>query len=183
MSYFKKALKNITTFIFDVDGVLTDGSVLVMPDGDQIRNFNIKDGYALQLAVRNGYHIEIISGGNSESVRKRLNGLGIEHVNLGAANKMQIFNDCIQKHKINPENILYVGDDIPDYEVMRSVALACSPMDAAEEIKSISHYVSPKKGGKGCVRDIIEQTMKAQGKWFDAIKTDEVKNIADKFGW
>lgn len=185
MSNFKASLKNINTFILDVDGVLTDGSVLVLPDGEQVRKFNIKDGYALQLAVKLGYHIEIISGGTSESVRLRLNGLGIEHVNLACKDKMAVFKKCIEKNELTPENILYVGDDIPDYEVMKAVGLACSPSDAAEEIKSISHYVSPKGGGQGCIRDILEQTMKVQGKWFDATKFDAetAAGIGHQFGW
>tara|TARA_R110002049_G_scaffold251627_3_gene426019 strand:+ start:1145 stop:1702 length:558 start_codon:yes stop_codon:yes gene_type:complete len=185
MSNFKAALKKVNTFILDIDGVLTNGTVLVLPDGEQVRQFNIKDGYALQLAVKLGYHIEIISGGTSESVRLRLNGLGIEHVNLACKDKMAVFNRCIKQHGLTPENILYVGDDIPDYEVMKAVGIACSPFDAAEEIKSISHYVSPKGGGQGCIRDILEQTMKVQGKWFDPAKFDKetAKGIGHQFGW
>ena len=142
MSHFKQSLKKISAFILDVDGVLTDGSVLVMPDGDQIRKFNIKDGYILQLAVK------------------------------------------LKKHQIKAENVLYVGDDIPDYEVMQAVGLACSPSDAAEEIKAISHYVSPKKGGEGCIRDIMEQTLKVQDKWFIASNFGEkAKGIGEQFGW
>lgn len=184
MSNFKQSLKNISVFILDVDGVLTDGSVLVMPDGDQIRKFNIKDGYILQLAVKLGYHIEIISGGTSESVRKRLNGLGIEHVNLGCKDKMAVFNNCLKERNIKAENVLYVGDDIPDFEVMKAVGIACSPSDAAEEIKAISHYVSPKKGGEGCIRDILEQTLKVQDKWFNIANFGEkAEGIGEQFGW
>jgi 3-deoxy-D-manno-octulosonate 8-phosphate phosphatase (KDO 8-P phosphatase) len=141
--------------------------VITLPDGDQVRRMNIKDGYALQHAVKKGYHISIISGGTSESVRKRLNGLGIKEVNLSCKNKIEVFEKLQEKYDLKAEEILYMGDDIPDYKVMQKVGFAACPKDAAEEIKSISHYISPKKGGEGCVRDLIEQLLKLQGKWFD----------------
>lgn len=167
MSNLKAKLKNISAFMLDVDGVLTDGMVITLPDGDQVRRMNIKDGYALQHAVKQGYHISIISGGTSESVRLRLNTLGIEEVNLGCKNKIEVFEKLKNKFNLEKENILYMGDDIPDYKVMQEVGFAACPNDAADEIKSVSDYISPKKGGQGCVRDLIEQVLRLQGKWFN----------------
>jgi len=167
MSNLKEKLNKISAFMLDVDGVLTDGMVLTMPDGDQVRRMNIKDGYALQHAVKKGYHISIISGGTSESVRKRLNGLGIEAVNLGCKNKIEVFEQLQKQFNLNAEEILYMGDDIPDYKVMQKVGFAACPKDAAKEIKGIADYISPKNGGEGCVRDLIEQVLTLQGKWFD----------------
>lgn len=167
MSNIKAKLRPIAAFILDVDGVLTDGMVITLPDGEQVRRMNIKDGYALQHAVKKGYHISIISGGTSESVRKRLNTLGITEVNLACKNKVEVFEKLKEKFGLTKEQILYMGDDIPDYKVMQRVGFAACPNDAAEEIKSISDYISSKKGGEGCVRDLIEQVLKLQGKWFD----------------
>tara|TARA_B110000046_G_scaffold186024_1_gene231543 strand:- start:50717 stop:51238 length:522 start_codon:yes stop_codon:yes gene_type:complete len=167
MSNIKAKLRPITAFMLDVDGVLTDGMVITLPDGEQMRRMNIKDGYALQHAVKKGYHISIISGGTSESVRKRLNTLGITEVNLACKNKIEVFEKLKEKFGLTEEQILYIGDDIPDYKVMKRVGFAACPNDAAEEIKGISDYISSKKGGEGCVRDLIEQVLKLQGKWFD----------------
>ncbi len=167
MGNFKELLPKINSFIFDVDGVLTNGMVTTLPDGDQIRTMNIKDGYALQYAIKKGYNIAIISGGSSESVRTRLNGLGITDVYLKASNKIAIFENYIKEKNILAENILYMGDDIPDYHVMQKCGVATCPKDAAIEIKSISDYISDKNGGQGCVRDIIEQVMRCNGDWFD----------------
>lgn len=162
---YKQLMNNITTFIFDVDGVLTDGTIMVTTGGEMYRNMSIKDGYALKAAVMAGYNVCIISGGSNEGVRKRLEGLGITDIYLGAHQKMLQFEEyCIEKN-INPEQILYMGDDIPDYPVMQEVGLAACPQDAAPEIKDISEYISPIKGGKGCGRDVIEQVMRVQGKW------------------
>lgn len=173
MENFKTKLTRTKTFIFDVDGVLTDGSVTLMPDGEQLRAMNIKDGYALQLAVKKGYKIAIISGGRSEMVRKRLNGLGIFDVYLGVDNKMDSYNEFILTYDINPDEILYMGDDIPDYEVMKRIASPTCPNDAVTEIKDICIYVSDKKGGEGCVRDVIEQVMRVQGTWFQGSKEEQ----------
>ncbi|MCB0802464.1 MAG: HAD-IIIA family hydrolase [Flavobacteriales bacterium] len=167
MSNLKAKLKNITAFMLDVDGVLTDGMVTTLPDGEQIRSMNIKDGYALQHAVKKGYHISIISGGTSESVRLRLNGLGISEVNLACKNKIEVFEKLKNEFNLEKENILYMGDDIPDFKVMQAVGFAACPNDAADEIKNISDYISPKKGGEGCVRDLIEQVLRLQGNWFN----------------
>ncbi|MCO4294166.1 HAD-IIIA family hydrolase [Solitalea sp. MAHUQ-68] len=166
MSFLPK-LKDITTFIFDVDGVLTDGSVLVTEDGHHLRSFNIKDGYALQLAIKKGYNVVIISGATSEGVRKRLEGLGIKDIFLGTGKKIEVFDKLLLDKGISTEQVLYVGDDIPDYVVMQQVAIAACPNDAASEIQQISNYISPLNGGKGCVRDVIEKVMKVQGKWMD----------------
>jgi 3-deoxy-D-manno-octulosonate 8-phosphate phosphatase (KDO 8-P phosphatase) len=167
MENFKTRLTKIKAFIFDVDGVLTDGSVILMPDGEQVRTMNIKDGYALQLAVKKGLKVCIISGGRSEMVRKRLNGLGISDVYLGCSEKLDAFNEFIAINELQPDEIVYMGDDMPDYDVMKRVGVPVCPEDSAPEIKNISIYISDKRGGKGAVRDIIEQVLKAQGKWYD----------------
>ena len=162
---YKEHLPHITTFIFDVDGVLTNGMVTVYPDGEMIRHMNIKDGYALKAAVKAGYKVCIISGGTNEGVRKRLQGLGIEDIYLGAHDKIQQYNELLEKYDLKPENVLYMGEDIPDYPVMELVGLACCPNDAAPEIRDVAHYISHKKGGDGCARDIVEQVLRVQGKW------------------
>ncbi|MCB0457746.1 MAG: HAD-IIIA family hydrolase [Flavobacteriaceae bacterium] len=164
---YKEYLHHITTFVFDVDGVLTDGTVLVNTNGEMLRNMNIKDGYALKTAVDKGYNLCIISGGSNEGVRKRLEGLGIQEVHLGTHFKTETLESYFSKNNIKPQNVLYMGDDLPDYKVMNMVGLPCCPQDAVPEIKAISKYVSHKKGGKGCVRDVIEQVLKVQGKWFN----------------
>lgn len=168
---YKEYLHNITTLIFDVDGVLTDGTITITTSGEQLRRMNIKDGYALKTAVDAGYNVCIISGGSNEGVRKRLRGLGITDIYLGAHNKIEQLDEYLDIYNIKAEQVLYMGDDIPDFPVMKLVGLPCCPQDAAPEIKAISAYVSHKNGGKGCVRDVIEQVLKVQGKWngnFDA---------------
>ena len=168
---YKEIMPQITTFIFDVDGVLTNGIVTVFPNGELVRQMNIKDGYALKTAVDTGFKVCIISGGSNEGVRTRLEKLGLKDIYLGAHNKMEQFQEILDKYDLNPENVLYMGDDIPDYPVMEKVGLACCPKDAAPEIQDISKYISQKNGGKGCARDVIEQVLKVQGKWngkFDA---------------
>ena len=167
MSNFKELLPKITTFIFDIDGVLSDGMVTTLPNGDQIRRMNIKDGFALQYAVKKGYNIAIISGGSSESVRSRFTGLGITDVFLKAGNKIEIFENYLQSKNITKDQVLYMGDDIPDYYVMMQSGVATCPKNASIEIKNISQYISDKNGGRGCVRDVIEQVLRCQGNWFD----------------
>lgn len=167
MENFKTKLPKVKAFVFDVDGVLTDGSVTLMPDGEQVRTMNIKDGYALQLAVKRGYKIAIISGGKSEMVRKRLNGLGVVDVYLGIQTKIDTLKEYMEFHQLNVNEVLYMGDDMPDYEVMKYIDIPTCPADSATEIKNISIYVSPKNGGKGCVRDVIEQVLRVQNKWLD----------------
>ena len=161
---FKQRLRAITCFIFDVDGVLTNGSLLVMP-GELHRIMNIRDGYALKEATRAGYQVCIISGGKSESVRKRLADLGLKHIYLGIEDKKAKLNEIMVELGLQPGNILYMGDDLPDYEVMKICGVACCPSDAAHEIRLLSHYVSIMKGGDGCARDVIEQVMRLQNKW------------------
>lgn len=162
---YKEYLAQIDTFIFDVDGVLTNGMITIMPNGELIREMNVKDGYALKTAIDLGYRICVISGGTNEGVRKRLQGLGIEDIYLGAHNKLDQYFELLEKYQINSENVLYMGDDVPDYPVMKLVGMPCCPNDAVSEIQQISKYVSHKKGGEGCVRDVLEQVMRVQGKW------------------
>ncbi|WP_417882171.1 KdsC family phosphatase [Xanthomarina gelatinilytica] len=164
---YKEYLEHISTFIFDVDGVLTDGTIAVTTSGEMLRTMNIKDGYAIKTAVNKGFHVCIISGGTNEGVRLRLEGLGITDVFLGAHNKIDQLNQYLEKHQLNIKNVLYMGDDLPDFPVMNLVGLPCCPQDAVPEIKAISKYVSHKNGGKGAVRDVIEQVLKVQGKWLD----------------
>jgi 3-deoxy-D-manno-octulosonate 8-phosphate phosphatase (KDO 8-P phosphatase) len=165
MTNIKENLNKITTFIFDVDGVLTDGSVILMPDGEQVRTMNVKDGYALQLAAKKGYKICVITGGDSKMVKERLLKLGIQDVYMKAHDKLDVFETYFYSNHLKYEEILYMGDDLPDYDVMKKVGYATCPADSAEEIKSIAHYISPIKGGYGCVRDVVEQVMKIQGTW------------------
>ncbi len=167
MANYKTLLKHITTFIFDYDGVLTEGSVIMMPDGEALRISNIKDGYALQLAVKKGYNIAIISGARSLSMERRLHALNITDVFLGVENKVEMLRQYLASKQIDPSQVLFMGDDIPDYEIMQEVGLPTCPSDAAEEIKKISRYISHFPGGRGCVRDVLEQVMKVQGKWMN----------------
>jgi 3-deoxy-D-manno-octulosonate 8-phosphate phosphatase (KDO 8-P phosphatase) len=162
---YKEYLQHITTFVFDIDGVLTDGNLMITSSGELLRSMNTKDGFALKTAVESGFNICMISGGTNEGVRERLNGLGITDIFLGVTNKLDTLNSYLNKHSLNRENVLFMGDDIPDLEVMQQVGLPCCPQDAVPEIKNICKYVSHKKGGKGCVRDVVEQVMKVQGKW------------------
>ena len=162
---YKEIMNDITTFIFDVDGVLTDGSVNISPTGEMLRKMNIRDGYAMKAAIESGYKVCIISGGSNEGVRIRLKNLGITDIHLGSPDKVETFKEYCELYAISPEKVLYMGDDIPDFHVMQLVGLPTCPQDAAPEIKSISNYISHVNGGKGAVRDVIEQVMKVQGKW------------------
>ena len=180
MSNYLNVLKNITTFVFDIDGVLTDGKVVIMPDGEHLRRMSTRDGYALQLAKKKGYNVAIISGGRSETVRSRFTYLGIHDVYLGSTDKVDTLDEYCLTYDIKLENILYMGDDIPDYGVMKQVALPSCPRDAAIEISEISDFISTKNGGDGAVREAIEMVMKAQGKWFDtSVSDDKLK----EYGW
>lgn len=176
---YKELLPNINTFILDVDGVLTDGSVTLLPDGSQIRKMSTRDGYAIQLAIKKGYNIVIISGGKNEQVRTRLAGLGVKMIYLGVSDKIEKLQDILIENDITTEQIVYMGDDMPDYEIMQEVGLATCPKDACSDIREISDYISQEIGGSGCVRDIIEQTMKVQGKWHDNSDAsgDKVRSI------
>lgn len=164
---FLQKLKEITTFIFDVDGVLTNGDIIASDSGEFLRTFNIKDGYALQLAVKRGYLVCVISGGKGIAMQKRFEGLGIQEIYLGVGDKVEVFNNLLEKYKLGAEEILYMGDDIPDLRVMQLAGLPTCPSDAVPEIKALSAYISPYSGGKTAVRDIIEKVLRVQSKWFD----------------
>ncbi|MFC4479860.1 KdsC family phosphatase [Flavobacterium chungangensis] len=164
---YKEIMNDITTFVFDVDGVLTDGSVFVTNEGEMLRTMNIRDGYAMKAAIESGYHVCIISGGSNEGVRVRLRNLGVNDIHLGTPDKVKTFNAYCESNNIKPENVLYMGDDIPDFHVMKLVGLPTCPQDASPEIKTLCRYISHVKGGRGAARDVIEQVMKVQGKWMD----------------
>jgi len=164
---YKELMNEITTFILDVDGVLTDGTIHVTETGEMLRSMNIRDGYAMKAAIENGYTVCIISGGSNEGVRVRLRNLGITDIHLGVSDKVETFKEFIDIYNIKPEQVLYMGDDIPDFHVMKLVGLPTCPQNAAPEIKALSKYISHKDGGKGCVRDVIEQVMKVQHKWME----------------
>lgn len=173
MSSINYDLTKIKAFVFDVDGVLSREVIPLHPDGDPMRTVNIKDGYALQLAVKKGYQVAIITGAYTEAVKIRFSRLGLTHLYMRSAVKIRDYEDFLKKTGLQPEEILYAGDDIPDYEVMKLVGLPVAPADAAPEIKQIARYISHKNGGDGVARDVIEQTMKAQGNWMSA----------EAFGW
>jgi 3-deoxy-D-manno-octulosonate 8-phosphate phosphatase (KDO 8-P phosphatase) len=162
---FKELLKNIKAMVFDVDGVLTDGSLILMPEGELVRTMNIRDGIAMKLAVKKGLKICIITGGSNAMVKQRLNRLGISDVYLKTEAKWEALKEFMAANHLMPEEILYLGDDLVDYEAMTKVGIPACPKDAVAEIKDISIYVSDKDGGKGCVRDVIEQVLKVQDKW------------------
>jgi len=164
---YKQLLHKISTFIFDVDGVLTNGMLTIMPNGELVRHMNVKDGYALKTALNKGFRVCIISGGTNQAVKNRLAALGIKDIYLGAHNKIAQYDEIIEKYNLTPQEIVYMGDDIPDAPVMGKVGLPCCPNDAVSEIQKIAKYISDKKGGEGCVRDILEQVLKVQGKWDD----------------
>ncbi len=155
----------INTFIFDIDGVLTDGSLLVMPDGLMVRKMNIKDGYALQLAIKKGYQVIVISGGSSPEVKDRLNKLGVHAVHMQVTDKLGLLKSILSETQIAQDSCLFMGDDIPDLECMKWVGLPVCPADAVSEIKEISLYISAVAGGMGCARDVIEKVMKLRGDW------------------
>ncbi len=165
MSNYKALLTGVNTFMFDYDGVMTDGRVILQHDDPPLRTANVRDGYVLQLAVKMGYNVVVISGGFSRSMDNRFDTLNIKDAFTGVKNKVEVFEKYIKEKNIDPKNVVYMGDDIPDIPVMKRVGVPVSPADAAEEVKEVSIYISDKKGGEGCVRDIIEQVMKVQGKW------------------
>ena len=158
-------LSTIKAFIFDVDGVLTDGRLLALNSGEQARTFHIRDGYAIRHALKQGYRVAIISGREEEGVRKRLESLDVRDIFLGVDDKMKIFNTYINTYRLDPSCIAYMGDDMPDVEVMRRCALAACPADAAPDVLAISNYVAEKPGGYGAVRELLEAVMKAQKTW------------------
>jgi 3-deoxy-D-manno-octulosonate 8-phosphate phosphatase (KDO 8-P phosphatase) len=160
-----EGFKKITTFIFDVDGVLTDGTVLVLDNGLQARRMNIKDGFALQMAIKNGYRVLIVSGGNSPQVTNRLERLGVLDVHMSVADKKAFITNYMSENKLSKEELLYMADDLPDLPVMAIVGMPCCPADAVEEIKEAVQYISPLKGGDACVRDVIEKVLKLNDHW------------------
>ena len=167
-------LKKIKAIFFDVDGVLSHQTITLHPSGEPMRTVNIKDGYAIQLAVKKGIIITVITGANTNAIRERYEGLGVKEIIQGASVKVRHYDELCDQYNLSNDEILYMGDDIPDYEVMKKCGLPCCPADAAPEIKDISAYISQYNGGDGCARDIIEQVLKAKGLWMD----DRVA-----FGW
>ena len=165
MSNYRALLPKVTTFIFDYDGVMTSGDILVTEKGEALRAGNVKDGYALQYAVKQGYNVAIISGGYSNSIQHRMEAVMVKDIFMSIPDKTVKLKEYMAERGLTPEEIVYVGDDIPDYPAMKMVGVPVCPSDAAEEIKEISVYISHCAGGRGCVRDIIEQVLKVQGKW------------------
>lgn len=163
---YKEYLKNIDTFIFDVDGVFTNSSIMVTAEGELLRSMNVKDGYALKTALQKGYNICIITGGTNEGVRIRLEGLGVKDIYMGAHHKKEQLTDYFSKTNIKPENALYMGDDLPDIPPMKMVGLSTCPQDAVPEVKETAKYISHKNGGDAAVRDVIEQVLKVRGDWY-----------------
>lgn len=155
----------VNTFVFDVDGVLTDGSVLLLDNGLQARRMNVKDGLALQMAIRNGYRVMVISGASSEPVVTRMKYLGIEDVYIGCKDKLKMVESLKERHGFTWENLLFMGDDLPDLQVMKKAGVAACPADAAVEVRELAHYIAPQKGGRGCVRDVIEKVLKLNDHW------------------
>jgi len=159
------AFKKITTFVFDIDGVLTDGTVLVLPNGVQARRMHIKDGFALQMALKNGYRVKIISGGNSPEVLDRLNKLGVSDVHMSVLDKGTLLLEWMKAENLKKESVLYMGDDLPDLPALGVVGLPACPADAADEVKKAAIYISPLKGGEACVREVIEKVLRMNGHW------------------
>lgn len=167
-------LTKIRMIAFDVDGVLSSETIVLHPDGEPMRTVNIKDGYAIQLAVKLGLHVAIITGGNTESVYKRYKGLGVEDVFMKCSVKIKTYDELLEKYGLTDDEVMYMGDDIPDYEIMKRCGCPVCPADASPDIKDISIYISGRRGGYGCGRDVIEQVLRAQGKWLSDSKA---------FGW
>ncbi|GHA68867.1 KdsC family phosphatase [Pontibacter akesuensis] len=165
MSITQTDLTRINTFVFDVDGVLTDGLLYCFADGEQVRAFNIKDGFAIKHALSQGYRVAIISGKNEPGVRKRLEQLGIEDIFLGIEDKVDTLENYLYMQGVHPGTVAYMGDDMPDFEVMQRCGLRACPADAADDIREISTFTSTKKGGRGAVRELIETIMKTQDTW------------------
>lgn len=167
-------LNKITTIIFDVDGVLSTSTIPMSAEGNPMRSVNIKDGYAIQLAVKHGLRLAIITGGKDDAIMGRYSKLGMSDIFMGCGIKIEVLRKYMAEHNLTREEIIYVGDDIPDYEVMHEVGCPCCPKDACSDIRDISAYISPYDGGRGCARDILEQVMRAQGLW---LKNEKA------FGW
>ena len=157
--------KPIKVFAFDIDGVLTDATVLVLENGEQLRRMNIKDGYALQLAVKKGFRVLAVSGADSQAAKQRLNKLGIENVFLKVLDKKKKLETFLQEHQLKSEELLFMGDDIPDLSAIKMAGLGCAPADAVPEIREAAKYISPFNGGMGCVRDVLEKVLKLNNCW------------------
>ena len=162
---YKEYLHQISTFVFDVDGVFTNSNLHITNTGDMLRTMNVKDGYALKTALQKGYNVCIITGGSNVGVQKRFEALGVTSIYMGAHHKLDPLNDYLSTNNIDPQNVLYTGDDMPDIPPLKMVQLATCPQDAVAEVKAVSDYVSHKNGGEGCIRDIIEQVLKVRGDW------------------
>ncbi|MBR2254159.1 MAG: HAD hydrolase-like protein [Prevotella sp.] len=167
-------LTSVKAIIFDVDGVLSLSTIQMSPAGLPVRTVNIKDGYAIQLAIKMGMKIAIISGGTDPSIEERYRKLGMTDIFMSCSTKIQVLNQYLADNHLSADEVIYVGDDIPDYEIMKVVGCPCCPVDACSDIKEISTYISPYEGGKGCARDIIEQILRAKGLWLSSAKA---------FGW
>lgn len=168
---YKEMLNHVTTFVFDVDGVFTDSSILITTTGELLRKMSVRDGFAVKAALEQGYRICVISGGTNEGVRERLQALGVRDIFLGAGHKEDVFREYLEDYGIDPSETLYMGDDIPDIPAMKLAGMVTCPQNAVPEVKAISHYISHMNGGEGCVRDIIQQVMRVRGHWeafFDA---------------
>jgi 3-deoxy-D-manno-octulosonate 8-phosphate phosphatase (KDO 8-P phosphatase) len=173
MSTINYDLSRIKALAFDVDGVLSADVMVLHPSGEPMRTVNVKDGYAIRMATRQGIHVAIITGGNTEAVRKRFADLGVKDIYMASSWKIHDYYKFRDKHQLNDEEILYMGDDVPDIEIMRVCGLPCCPKDASPEVKEICRYISHKDGGEGCGRDVIEQVLKVKGLWMNE----------DAFGW
>jgi len=170
---FLLKLRDINTFVFDVDGVLTDSKLIVLENGALLRQMNTRDGYAIRKAVDEGYRVVIITGGKSTGVIKRLQGLGVEHIFSGVKDKKSILESYLKEQEVSPDTVLYMGDDMPDYHVMRYVGMPACPHNACHEIVELARYISPYKGGEGCVRDIIEKVLRLHHNWLDDIQQED----------
>jgi 3-deoxy-D-manno-octulosonate 8-phosphate phosphatase (KDO 8-P phosphatase) len=157
--------KKVTTFVFDIDGVLTDGAVFVLRDGLQARQMHVKDGFGLQMAMKKGYNLFIISGGYSDEVKNRLEKLGVKEIYMAVEDKAQLLTTLVEKNKIKWDEVLYMGDDLPDLPLMEKVGMPCCPADAVNEVKAVVKYISPVNGGWGCARDVIEKVLKINDHW------------------
>jgi len=165
MGFFKEDLHTIRAFAFDMDGVLSPNELILHPGGDMLRSVNTRDGFAIKTALESGFHVAVITGARSESIRKRFNDLGTPDVFLASADKVKDLRTWTTRHHLDTAQVLYMGDDIPDLEVMKMVGFPTCPSDAAAEIQALSRYISDYPGGHGCVRDVIEQVLRAQGFW------------------
>jgi 3-deoxy-D-manno-octulosonate 8-phosphate phosphatase (KDO 8-P phosphatase) len=170
MAFFKEELTKVKAFVFDVDGVLSAATQVLTQEGETVRTSNLKDGFALIYAIKMGYLICVITGGKTIDVLKRCEKIGIKDVYAGSLKKLPCLYHFLEKNNLKADEVMYMGDDLPDYPVMKMVGIPVCPKDAAVEIKAISHYISDKNGGEGCVREVLEQVMRAQGKWINPEK-------------